>query len=323
MSAVRTEKRVVRPFAGLGEVQECLESSHLILNGEPVDQQAIVREASELVDDTFVLALNVDNGAVADAVQRMQIPEVDVGLAVIATGRSLKATAILLRSPVLAPSIPAHLELDPSQYPEVFGDLRGFDIRVCVVLLHDLQPRPLRPYLAGTWLATRDFSVSSRGDILSAFNPLRLTPEALDSFQLPDGTVTYLAVNGESVLDSTDLAETFSFFIDGALFDLLHANQSSPLAEALQVEFVVEFLIGALAEIVRDIDERGMTGSEDLLDAEHPAGGLVLGVAERVGTTPSKLCDDIRNDPARVRAKLQSVMELGKRLRKAVNRGGE
>ena len=323
MSAIRTEKRVVRPFAGLGEVEECLASTHLILNGEPVDQEAIVREASELVEDRFVLALNVDNEAVADAVQRMQIPEVDVGLAIIATGRSLKATAILLRSPVLVPSAPAQVELDPARYPDIFGDLRGFDIRVCVVLLHDLQPQPLRPYLAGTWLATRDFSVSARGDILSAFNPLRLSPEVRDTLQLPDGTVTYLAINGDSVLDSTDLAEAFSFFIDGALFDLLHANQSSPLAEALQVEFVVEFLMGALAEIVRDIDERGMTGSEDLLDAEMPAGGLVLGVAERIGTTASKLCDDIRSDPARVRAKLQSLMDLGKRLRKAVNRGGE
>lgn len=323
MSAVRTEKRVVRPFGSLGEVEECLKSTHLILNGESVKEPTIVREVSELADDRFVLALNVDTEAVADAVQRMQIPEVDVGLAVIATGRSLKATEILLRAPVLAPSVPARLDLDPARYPDIFSDLRGFDVRVCVVLLHDLQPQPLRPYLAGTWLATRDFSVSAQGDILSAFNPQKMTQEVRDSYALPGGTVTYLAVEGDSILESADLAECFSFFIDAALFDLLHANQLSPLGEALQVEFIIEFLMGALAEIVYDIDERGMAGNESLLDAEQPAAGLLLGVAERTGYDASRLCEDLRRDPARVRAKLQSNLDLGKRLRKAVNRGGE
>lgn len=323
MSKVRTEKRVVRPFTGLGEIDECLQFTHLILNGEPIDEQVIVREASELAVDHFALALNVDARAVAEAVERMQIPEVDVGLAVIATGRSLKATSILLRSPILVPSVPTQLELDAGQHPEVFGDLRGFNLRVCVVLLNDLQPQPLRPYRAGTWLAVRDFSVGARGDILSAFNPQKLTRDVRATYSLPEGTVSYLAVDGGSVLESADLAESFSYYIDAALFDLLHANQSSPLGEALQAEFVIDFLMGALTTIVLDIDEQGMTGNEDSFDADQPAAGLLLGVAEKTSYSASKLCDEIRVDPAKVRANLQSILDLDKRLRKAVNRGGE
>lgn len=323
MSTVRTEKRIVRPFTGLSGIDECLKSTHLILNGEPLEEHVIVREATELSNDRFVLALEIDVSLVARAVESLKIPEVDVGLAVIATGRSLKATSILLRSPVLAPSIPSQLELDASNYPDIFGDLRGFDLRVCVALLNDIQPQPLRPYRAGTWLAVRDFSVGARGDILSAFNPQKLTRDVRATYSLPEGTVSYLAVDPSSVLESADLAESFSFYIDAALFDLLHANQSSPLGEALQAELVIEFLMGALTTITHDVDEQGMAGDEDSLDANQPAAGLLLGVAERTGCSASKLSDDIRVDPAKVRANLQAALNLDKRLRKALNRGGE
>lgn len=323
MSSIRSEKRVVRPFAGLGDVEACLKSTQLALNDEPLEESSIAREASELAEDEFHLILNVDADAIAAAVERMQIPEVDVGIAVIATGRSLKATTILHQSPVLAGVLPSTIALSALTYPDVFGDLRGFDVRVCVVLLHDLQPKPLKPYMAGTWLASRDFSVSARGDILAGFNPQRLTDEERAAYGLPQGSVTYLDVS-DSILESSDLADSLKFFIDSGIFDLLHANQSGPLGQAMQIDYAIEFIMGALAEIVREINESDLAGSEDTtLNGDFGAGALVFGVAQKLQSTPAKVCADIRSNPARLRSQLQAALELTKSLRKALNQGGE
>lgn len=324
MSSIRSEKRVVRPFAELGDVDACLEATRLVVNGQVSDSSSVVREADELPNDRFSLQLDVDADAVAAAVQRMDIPEVDIGIAVIATGRSLKASAVLHRSPVLADAVPGSIDLDASQFPDVFGDLRGFDVRCCVVLLHDLQPRALRPHLAGTWLAARDFSVRVRGDVLSAFNPQRMTAEIRGHYALPEGAVTYLAIEDDNLLSVSELADALVFYIDADLFDRLHASQSTPLGQALQRQLVVEFLMGALPVIVKDIDSAQLEGAEDTaLDQEAPAGALVHGVAERIGMSPASLCAGVRTDPAKIRACLQAALEVGAQLGKALNRGGE
>ena len=324
MSTIRSERRVVRPYSGLGDVDKCLDGTHLMLNGDVVEGTSLIRESSELVEDQISLRLGVDTDLIAAAVERMKIPEVDVGFAILATGKSLKATEVLFSSPILTAAVPDTIPLSVADYPLVFGDLRGFNVRVCIVLRHDLQPRPLTPHQAGTWLAARDFSVSARSDVLSGFNPQRLTSEIRESLNLPEGTQTYLAVTVDSVLESPSLAEAVAFYIDAPLFDLMHANQSSAISQSLQVDFVIEFLLGVVGEVASEIDELDLAGNEDsVFDKNSELGSLVMEMSSNLDLSPSGLFQLMRKDRSRVRSGLQAALDAGKYSRKALSQVGE
>ena len=324
MSAVRSEKRVVRPFSGLGDVDKCLDHTRLVLNGEVVEEASLIRDSTELSEDQIAIQLRVDTDLIAAAVERMKIPDVDVGFAVVASGKSLKASTVMYSSPILTASVPEVIALSNTEHPLIFGDLKGFDVRVCIVLRHDLQPRPLTPYLAGTWLAARDFSVSARSDVLSGFNPQRLTAEVREDLELPAGTQTYLAITVDSVLEAASLAEVTAFYIDAPLFDLMHANQSSAVSQSLQVDFVIEFLLGVVSELASEIDALELAGSEDsLFDEKSEIGSLVMQVSSNVDLSPSGLFQLMRKDRSRVRSALQAALDAGKYSRKALSQVGE
>ena len=324
MSSVRSEKRVVRPFSGLGDVDKCLDHTRLILNGEVLQEASLIREAHELAEDDIAIQLRVDTDLIAQAVERMKIPEVDVGFAVLASGKSLKASTVLFSSPILSASVPDIIALNRAEHPLVFADLKGFDVRVCIVLRHDLQPRPLTPYLAGTWLAARNFSVSASSDVLSGFNPQRLTAEVRKNLELPEGTQTYLAITVDSVLEAPSLAEATAFYIDASLFDLMHANQSSAISQSLQVDFVIEFLMSVIGEVATEINALELAGSEDsMFDENSEIGSFVMQVSAHADLSPSGLFQMMRRDRSRVRSALQAALDAGKYSRKALSQVGE
>jgi len=291
----------------------------LKVNNEPQPDAAVVRDSFELQEDTFALRLQIDADAVSNALEKMRIPAGDVGLVIVATGKCLKATEVVFRAPVMETELPDEVALSRTAHPLIFGDSSGFTVRAYVVLERDLQVRPLTPYLAGTWLAAREFSVSVRRDVLSGLRPQRLTDEVRRGLKLPAGTKTYLHIVGDSILESTGLAETVAFYIDASLFDRLYANQSSAVAEAFQIDFVIEILMGILSEVARDSDALGLGGSEDsVAGSHHEIVALTREVAERLDLTPSELFQTLRKDYPRVKAGLQAALNSSKLAQRAI-----
>lgn len=306
----RTESRVVRPFANLGRVGESLDATMLLLNGEPVEGDSVTRTAEELAADTYSLSLRVDLGIVSEAVEAMGIPDVDTGLVVIATGRTLKATAVLVRENVGGGSLPRNIELDREANPEVFGDARGFSVRCAVVLLRDLDPAPLKAHRAGTWLARRDFSILAESDAIGGFNPSRLTPEIRESLGLPDGTVSFVHLKG-SLLEADSLNESVDFLIDAEIHDLLYLDQNSPMGRAMQVEFALDFILATTRAMVTELEEIGLLDiEEDALDPKSPAAVFLRNAASLSGMPVKELAAELKDKPERVRSLLQASLDL-------------
>jgi len=319
MSGGRGEKRIIRPFAGLGDVGTCLDSTFLVVNGEPQLNSSVILESFDFETDNFVLRLEIDMKSVSSALEQMKVAEADVEVAIVATGRSLKATETIFREPIIGAELPGEILLSQQTHPLVFGDLRGFTLRVYIALCRDLEPRPLAPHIAGTWLASREFSVGVQTDALSGFNPQRLTNQVRRSLNLPEGTKTYILITEDSLLDFHSLTDSLVFYIDAALFDLIHANPSSAVAEALQIEFVIELLLSVVTEVAHEIDALGLTGSEDsAVNRDYEIGSLISEVAARLGQTPVELFRTLRRDHSRVRAGLQAALGASRLNQKAI-----
>jgi hypothetical protein len=240
----------------------------------------------------------------------MGIPDVDTGLVVIATGRTLKATAVLVRENVGWGSLPREIALDRAEFPEIFGDARGFSVRCAVVLLRDLQPAPLKAHRAGTWLARRDFTVVAESDAIGGFNPSRLTPEIRESLGLPEGTVSFVHLKG-SLLEAESLNESIDFLIDSEIHDLLYLDQNSPLGRTMQVEFALDFIMAATRALVTELEETGLLDiEEDPLDPKSPAAVFLRNAASLSAMPVRELASKLRDEPERVRSLLQAALGL-------------
>lgn len=306
----RSESRVVRPFANLGQVGEALDATTLLLNGEPLEADTITRTAEELASDQYQLEISIDLELVGRAVEAMGIPDVDTGLVVIATGRTLKATAVLVRENVGLGSSPRTVLLDRAEYPEIFGDARGFSVRCAVVLLRDLEPAPLKAHRAGTWLARRDFSVLLESDAIGGFNPTRMTMEMRESLGLPQGTVSFVHFKGP-LLEAESLNESVDFLIDEDVHDLLYLDQNSPMGQALQIQFALDFVIATTRSLLAEMQESGLLDvEEDVLQTQTPAAVFLRNAASLAGLALKDLASTLDNDPERLRSLLQSSLEL-------------
>ncbi len=306
----RTESRVVRPFAGLGRLGEVLVGSSLLLNGEALEDDSATRTAEQMATDVYELDVNVDLAVIRKAVDSLDIPEVDVGFVIVATGRTLKATIILHKSIVVGDDVPSRLQLSRVDYPEVFGDTRGFTLRCAVVLLHGIQPRPLKPHLAGTWLARRNFSVILESDVIGGFNPSRLTAEAKQRFGLPDGTVSYVHVK-DSLLEAESLNESVELLIDEQIHDSLYMDQNSSFGQFMQIEFALDFILTVTQAIVTELGDTGVPDIEvEALDATSPAAIFLKNSSSLTGMPIPELAETLRINPMKVRSLLQDSLEL-------------
>jgi len=309
MSA-RSESRVVRPFAGLGRVGEALAGSRLLLNGAGVEEDSATRTADQMATDIFELEVNLDLDVVRKSVESLDIPEVDVGFVIVATGRTLKASSVLHRSIIAGDYVPDRVPLSRADHPEVFGDVRGFSIRCAIVLLHDIQPRPLKPHLAGTWLARRDFSVILESDVIGGFNPSRLTAEAKERFGLPKGTVSFVYIK-DSLVHAESLNESVEFLIDEQIHNSLYVDQNSSFGHVLQIEFALDFILTVTQAIVIELNDMGLTYTErEDRDDKSPAGVFLKNASSLTGMPVLELAEALRDNPMKVRSLLQDSLEM-------------
>lgn len=152
--------------------------------------------------------------------------------------------------------------LDKADYPTEFflhrqpGDLvlsdrQGFTITVALVLLVDYQTwDTLRPHMAGTWLARRDFKVSVERDQTS-FSPEELTDQVRTDNDLPEGVMRFIQYT--SVVGAEDISEVVRVYVDPTVLNWLYANETRPAALQLQTELAVQAYSVAAASMVDEI----------------------------------------------------------------------
>lgn len=219
-SMTRSESAIVRPFSQIESADHSLDGVRLQVGGEVYEPGAVVLAAETQEVAKFALRLPSPQD-VREAVSRTIVPEVDCGLVVIASGKSHRVSFVALQQYLKPEAWPVELELQRSSADLVFNDQAGFSLTVAVVLLHDLTPAPLRPHMAGTWLAKREFSIGPEREETS-FSPEELTDELRAHYHLPSGAVRYVQV-GEWQ-DAETLSDQVHVYLDRDVLNLLLAN---------------------------------------------------------------------------------------------------
>ena len=182
MAATRSESALVRPFAGISSADIPLKEARLLVDSDEHQEGVLTLPSGTLSNCEFSLHLP-SASSVREHVEQTSVPVVDCGLVVMLTGRSHRVTKVLIQDYLRLAEWPTDLVLRRDEADLILNDREGFTLTVAVVLLNDLVQEPLRPYMAGTWLARRVFSIRSEQESTS-FSILAYRLQPTDTFML-------------------------------------------------------------------------------------------------------------------------------------------
>lgn len=305
-SAIRSETALVRPFTQIDAADTPLDEVRLVVGGEGHEAGAVV-----LPDDVLRTArLQLRLPAPLDlraAVAQTVVPEQDAALAVIGVAKTNRVSKVFLLEYLKPDAWPAELDLDRSTADLVLNDRQGFTLTVAVVLRHNLNPEPLRPSIAGTWLARREFSVGpERQD--TSFSPEELTEDVRKQFGLREGVQRFVFVDTWQGVEN--LSDAVRVYLDPDTLHLLLANLSDPGSIQLQADLAVYATETVASSIARDLMTGDDVAAPSALDAYPAAKRFFENLSRRLGVDLADVIQIATNDPALLRAHLEAAMDL-------------
>lgn len=304
-ATTRSESALVRPFAGIGDADTPLDVVRFLVNADEHQAGAVVLSDDVLATAKFAVRLPTADDVRA-AVQKTVVPHVDCGLIVMATARSHRVSKVLLHEHLRTADWPTQITFTRSDTDLIFNDRAGFTLTVAVVLLNDLSPKPLRPNMAGTWLARREFKVSPEVDETS-FSPEPLTDEIREHLGLPKGVLRFVEVDG--VLDEENLSDAVRVYVDEEVLNLLQANQTDSAAIQLQIELAVQATETVAVAIAKDL-AHGAVPTVDSLETSPAAKRFYENLARTLGTTLADILELATNQAPALRAFLEAAFDM-------------
>lgn len=235
---VRAENATIRPFRDIGAADVALADVRLRVNDEEVEPGPVVLAPATLADSKLTLVLP-DVDLVRDQIARTGLHVPDCGVVIIGTGRSHRgASKVVYCEHLNKADYPTAFPLRRAPDDLALSDRQGFTITVGIVLLVDYQTsEPLRPNMAGTWLARRDFKVSPERDQTS-FSPEPMTEQVRKDNHLPEGVMRY--VHYMSVTSADDISEVVRVYVDPTVLNRLYANETKASSLKEQTELAVQ-----------------------------------------------------------------------------------
>ncbi|KMO75871.1 hypothetical protein MOBUDSM44075_02400 [Mycolicibacterium obuense] len=223
----------------------------------------------------------------------------------MATARTHRVSKVVLLEN-LTGDWPSELALERSEADLVFNDRAGFNLTVAVVLLNELEPKPLRPHMAGTWLARREFKVSPEVDETS-FSPEPLTNEIREYFGLPTGVLRYVSVEG--VLDEESLSDAVRVYLDEEVLNLLLARPNDSAAVQMQIELAVQATESVAAAIAKELFN-GAVPSAEALEPAPAARRFYENLARTLDVDLADVLELAANQLPTLRAQLEAVFGM-------------
>lgn len=304
-STTRSETALIRPYAQIDDADSPLESVRLLVGEVSYEPGAVV-----LPDDQLGAELRLvlpPPQVLKEAVARTIVPAVDCGLVVVASARSHRISAVLLNEYLKPEAWTEELVLNRSSADMVLNDKGGFSLTVAVVLLHDLEPAPLRPHMAGTWLARRGFNVAPERDETS-FAPEELTDEIREFHQLPKDALRYIDVGDWQAAEV--LSDQVHVYLDAQVLNLLYANPDETTGIQMQIELAVQSWETVAATIARELASDGAQPSANSLDAYTAARSFFENLASNLELTVADVLSFALSEPARLRAHLEAAFGM-------------
>lgn len=305
-AATRSETAVIRPFSSIDAADACLEDVRLIVNGIESEEGAVVLDEEQLASAHLIVRLP-DASRVREGVAKTNVSTVDCGLVVLAAARSNRIADVMIQEYLNSGDWPAELVLDRESSDLILRDLAGFTLTVAIVLLHDLQPEPLRPHMAGTWLARREFSISPEREDTS-FSPEELTEEIRLHHHLPQGVLRFVSV-GEWQ-DADLLSDEVHVYVDPEVLSLLLANPSEPSSVQMQIELALQATETVAGIIARDVTEESLSPNDRSLDSFPAAKRFFEIIARNINLSVGECLTVAAQEPAILRAHLEAAFKM-------------
>ena len=240
-----SETRTVRPFAISRSLANVLSKAVLRFGSDTCeaggrvtifDPELHVRKRAELhwtPDDESFAAFRetLAEGAAADGYERSAL-----ALLVIAATPYLKIANVVHQSSCASLDTMSRVVAltEPDRPEALCAPHHGATVDIFVLLARALEPRPLRPWRRGTWLARERFTIATE-QAQRLFHPKPLDDETRKQLGLPRKTMRYVRMDDVDPLESND-AGALDFYVDRELLDDLSARSRSPVSQAMQLQ---------------------------------------------------------------------------------------
>jgi hypothetical protein len=313
---VSTFMRTVRPFVGLDALQRIVDSTLTLQVGtdtlQPDSMSTLTHEGFLLRE--VVLQLGETDEAYAELgaalVQKCAELEYDpaaVELVVVASSPYLKIAELLVRRKVAEfADTERRIVLHGPPRPRALRSPRsGCTIDVYLLLGSSAQPRPLRPWRKGTWLAQVSFTISS--DLAPiGFTPRPLTAQVRKDNELPDDTVRFVVFDGdESPLDPNTSETALLMYVDPDVLAKMAIASSKPASQLFQLQLFLD-AVRAIVERCHEDEKLKSTSLDEL--GETLLGRLVEGVSKRPGVSTEQRRIDMENTLELLKSKPMSFI---------------
>lgn len=299
---VRAEYTTIRPFRNIGAADEALADVCLRVDDTEEHAGPVVLPPETLAGAKLTLELpELEFVRKQVALTGLHVP--DCGLVILVTGRSHRgASNVVFCEHLHKADYSTAFVLHRAPDDLALSDRQGFTITVALVLLVDYaNSEPLRPNMAGTWLARRDFRVSTERD-LTSFSPEPLTEQVRLSNKLPEGVMRF--IDYRSVVSAEDISDVVTVYVDPTVLGRLFASETKAPAIKEQIELAVQAYSVIATSMVDDVrSEIGGEPTETDL-AKFP-------VAEQLFEFLADTLSDATNDDVSVAKVLKLVQARG------------
>jgi hypothetical protein len=317
---MNTETRTIRPFTGLGGLDEVLEG--VVLHFGPDAVRANESIALDMPPYEFLLR-PVHLEWAADEVSfhefkdllvtralRAEIPLDSLSLVVVASSSFLKIAEIVFTWPVDdIDALPRQTALTEVRRPRAFNTpFSGFRVDVYLLLDRDLAFRPLRPHRRGTWIARSNYRIETTLGP-AVLPPTPLTDEIRTRYGLPAKTIRYFDFGDHDVTQPYAEQEPPVFYIDANLLGQLNARRNSPASRAIQLQLAIDFIHAVIRRASASNDLDGLKYD----DLRATLLGNVLRVAAGPGASHADLDNLVRkvqDDPEYVVARAEHFADV-------------
>ncbi len=312
-----SEQRVVRPYAGLESVQRRLTRLRLEFAGQSLSASGrlsvavtvFLAERITIVTGSDEQQRRTNVAELLEAVEQAGFAAHQVDLALVLGAPRLRVQQVAWRTPI--DELDRHGQrIDvggagarPVALAAPFG---GCDATLAVVLADDLDPRPLRPFRRGTWLARTHHRIATDlGQI--GFTPIPLTEEVRAEHELPARTLRL--ITAERVTDpEMDPDASLTVYVDQEVLAQLAAEPRSRGSRSLQMQLFLDAMTAVVHAGSREI--AAGEGSDTFLDAQESLlGSLVRQMAAREDEVDMELAQHywttVKNQPERAVALIE------------------
>lgn len=320
------ELRVVRPFHLPSALQSVFERTVLRFGDRECSSgRGIVVDSDDFAGRDAQIVWGEDQAHFRRTIERglreAKIGPTDAALVVLVQTRYLRLTSEVLRLRL------EHLgALGPTSALDanllVAARHRGAVVRVFLLLTRDRTRLPLQPWRKGTCLARTEFSLDTDwfGQL---FSPKALDAATRQELDLPPSTIRYVRLGDHNPLVPYRDTEAPDFYVDEGLLSRTHHWSGTPMAHALQLQLVLDFVAAVVHRASSKLLEHSALPSWQDPDVRDSLLGRMLAVAAGKKEDPARLLAEVRDDPNKVLARFEHQIGLRQKYVDSVTEGSK